>query len=220
MRQATAPPATVRTLNEKARPRLMQELLNKLEAALQAQTPSMTAAFAKPATDGQIRRAEESLEVTFPDDLRAFLRCANGQKLKDGIYPTGNFIVPRMHIEGTESEMSAGGHFLGIDGIVEHTGYHRELAEYGDDEERQFIGPVTSHYNHIILTASDDPVALALDLQPGPGGTVGQVVTINDQPDYTACLAPSLTAFLTMLVDGFQQGRFLREQDGTLTEKR
>lgn len=196
----------------------MQELLNKLEAALKAQSPSLTAAFAKPATDGAIRRAEESLDVTFPDDLRAFLRCANGQKLKDGVSPTGDSIVPRLHIPQAETEMSAWGHFLGLDQIVEHTGYHRDLEEYAEDDERKFIGPVTSHYNHIILTAADDEASLALDLHPGAGGKVGQVVTINDQPDYTACLAPSLTDFLKLLIDGYEKGRFQRGGDGTLTE--
>jgi len=76
---------------------------------------------------------------------------------------------------------------------------------------------VSAHHKHIILTIADDPVSLALDLQPAPGGHVGQVVTINDQPDYTACLAPNLSSYLRLLIDGFRAGRYKQEY-GTLTE--
>ena len=48
---------------------------------------------------------------------------------------------------------------------------------------------------------------------------MGQVVTINDQPDVTACLAPSLSAFLRRLIDGFRAVRYERDDDGTLTER-
>lgn len=195
----------------------MRKLLDDLEAALQAQSPPMTAKFAKPATEAAIRKAEEDLETTFPDDLRVFLLCANGQKTdKDGIYPAGDFIVPSMKFVPGGSELSAWGFFLQLDKIVEHTGYQYELSEYDDDDEgRKYFGPVAYHHRQIILTQADDPVSIALDLQPAEGGQVGQVITFNDQPDYTAWLAPSLSVFLQMMVDGYRAGRFQRHEDGT-----
>ena len=197
----------------------MQSLLTDLETVLQSQTPPLTATFADPATEDAIREAEDKLDATFPEDLRAFLLCANGQRTEDGIYPVGNFVVPRIRFAPGGWGLSAWGHFLGLEQIVEHTLYHYELDEYeNDDEGREFIGPVAAHYRHIIISAADDPVSIGLDLRPAKGGQIGQVVTINDQPDYTACLAPSLSAFLRLLIDGYRAGRFKREEDGTLTE--
>ncbi|HUT88836.1 MAG TPA: SMI1/KNR4 family protein [Thermoguttaceae bacterium] len=197
----------------------MQDLLSELEAALQSQTPPLTAAFADPANEDAIREAENELMIAFPEDLRAFLLRADGQQSKDGIYPVGNLIVPRIRFAAGEFGLSAWGHFLRLEKIVEHSQYHRELEEFeDDDDDREYIGPVTAHHKHIIITEADDPVSLALDLQPAEGGHVGQVVTINDQPDCTACLAPSLSSFLRMLIDGYRGGRYTQEEDGTLTE--
>lgn len=198
---------------------MMQHLLTELEAALQAQSPPLAAGFAEPATEEAIREAEHKLGVSFPEDLRAFLLCANGQKTKDGLYPVGNFIVPRMRIGPGEWDLSAWGQFLCLDKIVEQTQYHFELAEFIEiGEGRVLIGPVTEHHKHIILTMADAPVALGLDLQPAAGGHLGQVVTINDQPEFTACLAPNLSSYLRVLIDGFRAGRYKQQADGTLTE--
>lgn len=198
----------------------MQALLTELDSVLQAQSPPLTAAFADPATQDAIRAAEHKLGISFPADLRAFLLCANGQKTKDGIYPVGDFIVPRIRFGSGKWHLSAWGQFLSLDKIVEHTQYHFELDKFPEDDEgRVLVGPVKAHHKHIILTMADDPVSLALDLQPAKGGHVGQVVTINDQPDYTACLAPSLSTYLRLLIDGFRDGRYKRQKDGTLTEK-
>jgi len=196
----------------------MQNLLTELESALQSQTPAMTAAWADPATEEAIREAEAALDVSFPDDLRAFLLSADGQTVAD-YAPVGNFIVPRMPFAPDVSDLSAWGYFLSLSQIVEQTQYYREIAEEsGDDEGRQYFGPVAAHHQHILITSSDDPVSIGLDLQPAEGGHVGQVVTINDQPDHTAVLAPSLSAFLQRLVDGYRARRFRREEDGTMTE--
>jgi cell wall assembly regulator SMI1 len=200
---------------------MMQDLLAELEAALKAQSPPLTAAFADPATDDAIRDAERTLSATFPDDLKAFLLCANGQQSQSprNFTPVGDYIVPRLRFAPGEFALSAWGYFLGVDQIVEQTLYHYELDAYADDDEgRQLFGPVTAHHRHIIITAADDPVSLALDPHPAETGYVGQVVTINDQPDYTAFLAPSLSAFLRTLIDGYQAGRYKRQEDGTFAE--
>lgn len=197
----------------------MQKLLTQLEAALQAQTPALSAKFADAATEAEIRDAEEKLKVRFPADLRAFLLCANGQKTPEGFYPEGSFVVPRIRFSSEIDCVSAWGYFLQLDKIVEQTLCYRELAEMGDtDEYRKFFGPVKAHHNHILITGADDPVSIALDLDPADGGHVGQVVTINDQPDVTAFLAPSLSFFFLILSEGFLAGRYRQEVDGTLSE--
>jgi cell wall assembly regulator SMI1 len=197
---------------------MMQDLLRELEAALQAQVPPLTAAFAPPATATAINRAEQKLDTRFPEDLKAFLLCANGQR-STGLTPQGDYIVPRLRFVADVDELSAWGYFLGVEEIVEQTLFHRQRDEYPEDDEgRVFVGPVTAHHRHLIITAADDPVSLALDLLPAEGGQVGQVVTINDEPDYTAVLAPDLTSLLRMLIEGYRAGRFRGQEDGTLSD--
>lgn len=199
----------------------MRELLEELEAALQSQSPPRTAAFAKPATEDAIRKAERNLDATFPDDLRRFLLCANGQRVNKHGNPIGDFIVPSIRFAPGMWGWSAWGHFVPLREIVEGTRWQYELAELDPDEYdgRKFIGPVRSHYKHIIITRSDDAFCLALDPKPARGGRIGQVVTYNDQPEYTGYLARDLSTFLQMLVNGYREGRFQRDENGTYKEK-
>ena len=122
----------------------MQELLEELEAALQSQSPPATAAFDKPATEDAIRKAERRLDTKFPDDLRRFLLCANGQRVDRHGYPIGDFIVPSIRYAPGKWGWSAWGHFLPLRGIVEGTRWQYELAQLDPDESdgRKFIGPV------------------------------------------------------------------------------
>lgn len=199
--------------------RSMRKILDDLESALQAQTPPMTAAFAEPATEAEIREAERRLEITFPDDLTSFLLCANGQQTdEDDIYPAGDFIIPRMKVAPDIPELSAWGQLLQLDKIVTFTQYQFEIEEFGLDEGRILYGPVVNHTRQIILTQADDPVSIALDLQPAEGGRYGQVVSCNDQPDYLLYLAPDLASFLQRLVDGYRSKRFQQAEDGTVSE--
>src|SRR6185436_8755345 len=106
-----------------------------LEAALQSHSPPLAAAFAKPATGAAIRKAERELETTFPEDLKAFLLCANGQKSrKGGFYPVGDFIIPRIRFAPGACGMSAWGHFLDLKHIVEntHSEYKLDQNEHVD----------------------------------------------------------------------------------------
>lgn len=55
---------------------------------------------------------------------------------------------------------------------------------------------------------SDNPTSIAIDFRPATGGVLGQVVAINDQPNYVDVLARSYRAFMQMIVDGYDSGRF------------
>lgn len=200
---------------------IMQNRIESLDRALQAQTPPLTANFKGPASRAAIEKAETRLGVNFPKELKAYLLCANGQKLgRDRIYPSGDIIVPQIRFRKGSRGLSAWGQFLQLHKIVEFTRCEFELDQYPDDDlGRELIGPVTAHHRHIIISMADDPCSIGVDLQPGEGGRVGQIVTIEDQPDYTACIAPSLSSFLRLLADGYLAGRFQRTGFGTIAEK-
>ena len=37
---------------------------------------------------------------------------------------------------------------------------------------------------------------------------MGQVISVHDQPEYTARIAPSLSAYFKMMIEGFREQRF------------
>ncbi len=111
------------------------------------------------------------------------------------------------------------GWLLDVKEIVQWIKTKRELfPQYLESAEETFelTGPVQFHDRFIDFTASENSDNLLLDMIPALGGSVGQVVMMNTQPCHLAVLAPSIGAFLDLLIHGFQNGRFLpyREEGG------
>jgi cell wall assembly regulator SMI1 len=206
----------------------IKSLVTKLETVLMNLDPPMPPRFAPPATKKKIAAAEKSLGVKFPAELCEFLLYANGQS--EDAYDE-SCIVPTIRFGKGRSQKSAWGYFANLERIVGLTQWRlpEEGEEYpfdGVDSQgrstRKFFGPV-GHLSRdsmkIFFTYADDAVSLAIDLAPLKGGKVGQVVTINDQPDYSAVIAPSLSAFLRIMIDGYRSGRFKRQKKyGTMGE--
>lgn len=112
---------------------------------------------------------------------------------------------------------SAWGWLLGIEQIVDLTLWYRDLAEENEDEKYECRGPACFHGDYIQLVSSTNPTSIAIDPRPLEGGTIGQVVAINDQPNYVVVLAPSLREFLRSIADGYDNGRF-QYRDGVWSE--
>lgn len=198
----------------------MQELLKRLHERLAAL--SIDPKFAPPATDEELRAAEEALCVAFPSSLRELYLCANGQLGELWSYETEP-IVPRFRFAPGWEGLSAWGWLCPLARVVELTQlYREEMDENGcfewDDEGVVCHGPAKAHKSYIQFTDADDPLTLALDLQPEPGGAFGQVVTLNEQPNHIAVIAPSLEAFFEMMVEGYGNGRFTKQKIGNWSE--
>lgn len=85
-------------------------------------------------------------------------------------------------------------------------GEFEDLGECVDSFEVN--GPARYHDKVIGFTGTENSDSLIIDLQPEAGGTVGQVVMVRTQPFEIAVIAPSLSAFLSDILDGYQSGRF------------
>ena len=198
----------------------MQELFARFQNQLVAL--SIDPKFAPPATERKLRTAEKALGLEFPASLRAFYLCANGQRGEEFDYQ-GEPVVPRVRFAPGWEGLSAWGWFASLSRLVELTEYFREAMEetecYAlDDEGVVCHGPTKAHRSYLLFTDAEDPLTLALDLQPEPGGTFGQVVTLNEQPNHIAVLAPSLEAFFEMLIEGYGNGRFVKQEIGHWSE--
>lgn len=192
----------------------MKAIFDDLTNVLSKLHPPINPKFAAPANEQAIRQAEAALNVEFVDDLKAFLLCADGQA-PDGYWFAGDPILPRLRFGPAPEQLSAWGCLLGADKIVEHTLAFREIVEEMEGEEYESHGPAHYHAQYIIISAAEDPVTLGIDLRPQEGGTVGQIVTISDQPNDVAVIAPSLKEFLRAIADGYRDGRFKLRENGT-----
>ena len=198
----------------------MEMIARDLVAALAKLDHPPNPRFRGPAQEGDIRQAQVRLGVALDDDLIEFLRCIDGQEPEgaaDFCWFPGDPIVPMFRFGPDPVQFTAWGWLLGVEQIVEHTLRYRGMAEENADEIYECIGPACFHGEYIQLVSSENPTSIAIDLRPLEGGVLGQIVAINDQPNYVVVLAPSLREFLRSIADGYENGRF-KYADGTWSE--
>jgi cell wall assembly regulator SMI1 len=189
----------------------MEIIARDLVAALAKLDPPPDPRFRGPAQEEAIRQAQVKLRVAFDKDLIEFLRCIDGQEPEgaaDFCWFPGDPIVPMFRFGPDPVQFSGWGWLLGVEQIVEHTLRYRGMAEENADEIYECIGPACFHGDYIQLVSSENPTSIAIDLRPLEDGVLGQIVEINDQPNYVVVLAPSLREFLRSIADGYENGRF------------
>lgn len=190
-----------------------QVIAQKISRLLEIQStlaPPYKAVLNPPATIEEVRNAERELNVELPSELVELLLFANGQPyLKETISPI--FPGVRFADIGWRGQASYGW-LSSIDEIVERVNWARqEYEEYGEspDEPFELTGPVCYHNSFIDFTASENSDNLVIDLMPAAGGSIGQVVMMSTQPCHLGVLAPSISDFLDLVIEGFLNGRFL-----------
>jgi cell wall assembly regulator SMI1 len=159
----------------------------------------------------QIESAEATLGLAFPEDLRELLLCANGQDVSAGcpIFPAHRFAA------GDWTGATSFTWLNSVESIVEMTGWlQEEHVAIRDGEPFATHGPAYYHDRIIGFTSTENSDSLVIDLQPAPGGSVGQVVMVRTQPCQIAVLAPRLRTFLAMILDGYAHGRYRANREG------
>lgn len=194
----------------------MKALIRKFKSILAKRDPPLDPGFNPPASKKQISSAERSLGVKLPKDLQDFLLAANGQT--EDCHSEGDVVVPRLRFAKGQGKLTAEGWFADVDSIVERTLFDRQYRDAKPIPKTKRWGSVKSHAGLINITVSDSPWLLAVDLKPDQGGVVGQVVSVNEFPEQTVWIAPSLTDFIRRLIEGFSEDRYQVDEDGYLSE--
>jgi cell wall assembly regulator SMI1 len=154
-----------------------------LDAWLVSAPDAISIELNPPATDEEIGALERELGVSMPDEFIASLKIHNGQA---GSY-TGDF---------------AGGEaLLDIGGIAKEWGNWRYRVTAGDfdgitSDSDDKVKDDWYNLKWILFAHNDCGDHLCLDLDPAPGGTVGQVIRVWHDDDRRACVAPSFAAWL------------------------
>jgi cell wall assembly regulator SMI1 len=150
------------------------------------------------ATEEELRATESSLGVRLPEDVRASYLIHNGMA------DTGAFFENQ--------------HLLSLQRVVDHWNMSNEgqeylLKEYGDVKSKP-TGPIRNDWwnkGWIPITDSGGGGILCIDMTPGAGGRIGQVIRYHHECGPTVVLAPSLREFFSQFADHLEAGKYERD---------
>jgi cell wall assembly regulator SMI1 len=134
-----------------------------------------------PASGEQIATLEETLGIELPEAVTASLRRHNGST--DGGWPTGTL--------------------LSCDGILQEVSVWRDLLTSGDfDDLKDFVADGEAlkagwwQIGWVSLDADGGGNGAVLDLSPGPGGKVGQVIDMDHEAGPSGPIASDFVGYL------------------------
>lgn len=185
----------------------MQSTIRGLCEAIARLNPPINPRLRAPATEEQISTAAKKLGLAFPTELKHLLLCHNGQEFYDPTSGYGDPLVPMMRQPANGQRYS---HYWlsGVEEIMEHTLSYRDDHHWLQEERIDTVGPARYHDQFIVFTGSENADCLVLDLQPKPGGSVGQVVLFCTQAPQIIVVAPDLETYLRSLAADYKKGRF------------
>lgn len=154
-----------------------------LDAWLASAPDATTIELNSPATDDEIRVLERELGVSLPDEFITSLKIHNGQR------------------DPYAGDFADGEALLDVAGILKEWGNWRYLVTSGDFDgitSGPDDGVKDDWYNlkWIPFTHNGCGDHLCIDLDPAPGGTVGQIIRVWHDDDSRTCIAPSFAAWL------------------------
>lgn len=155
--------------------------------------PSEDFCLAEGATEEQLAAAEEQLGLALPADVRASYLLHDGS--------VGKAVSPR------------GYHLMSLDEMIEFTQLWRGPLADGlfDDTSTSPEGPIQPvmwNAKWITLTSNGAGDHQCLDLDPAPGGQVGQIIDFSHVFGPTRVLAGSLEEWLTRFAAALESGVF------------
>lgn len=165
---------------------------------LERHAPALARSLGDPVTPQALADAEALLGRRLPADYVDFLRLHDGQRF-----------VP--HESGGTGTLAPIFSAFEILSLAHAAGEWRSMREWDDDDEDiETEGPVRARYAHeawwpftVIYGSSHHH---CLDLDPAPGGKVGQVIVVSMKDLRRSVLAPSFTAFVQRLVSVLDGG--------------
>lgn len=186
----------------------MRETWDRLEAWLRTHTPWIYEQLAPPATGAQLLAAEEAMGCTLPADFK------DSYRIHDGTVPHHMWMRGRgaHYGERPSGFLYDAEDFLSLKFIISH---------WQDICESRFPivpgvlcnvrGPVKREgsYRTKIPLAGTTNVTYYLDLDPAPGGQVGQVIRYTGDDVRAVCVAPSYGVWLATIARLLEEGVYV-----------
>jgi cell wall assembly regulator SMI1 len=140
------------------------------------------------AAEEQIRQLERTIKLSLPEDLKESCRLHNGSDRGRGLFSDGSYL-------------------LSLDEIAK--AWQRCCDVYGEDEESDepSSGPIKDliwNKKWIPITDSGAGDHYCVDLDPGEGGIVGQIIDRSHEEGPVGVVGPSLAAWLSAFADALE----------------
>jgi len=157
------------------------------------------------ADEAQLSELIKKVGKPLPEDFSVLYQLSNGQKHHQRIVTSAFF---------------SGYEFLSIERVIQEWENWKAIfddaglegmADFAEAVEVRDTGLVRREYwipGWVPFTVDGGGNSLAVDLDPGPLGTFGQVIVIGSDEDYRRVVAPSIGAMLSLLITKLQQGDF------------
>lgn len=182
----------------------MRQLLEEIIEQLRFDLPGLAASFNPPATEEELRKAEEELGFSLPAELRELYQIHNGQS-EDG--PGFFFGLP----------------FLSLEDMLAEWRIWAELEEEYAMEGGHYSVPAAwikeRYINRYWLPISKDWGGnhLGIDLDPDEKGVSGQVINFGRDEEVKYVVARRLTDFLQCIRDTAREGNYSVDQEEDYT---
>nr|8AJ2_A Chain A, Structured core of Knr4 [Saccharomyces cerevisiae]8AJ2_B Chain B, Structured core of Knr4 [Saccharomyces cerevisiae] len=168
--------------------------------------PDLNATLSDPCTQNDITHAEEDLEVSFPNPVKASFKIHDGQ-------------------EDLESMTGTSGLFYGfqlmtLDQVVAMTQAWRNVAKNlnkrSPDQKSippNAVQPVYAHPAWIPLITDNAGNHIGVDLAPGPNGKYAQIITFGRDFDTKFVIAENWGEFLLSFANDLEAGNWYLVDD-------
>lgn len=181
---------------------LLQEdiapVLARLDAWYAAHLPPDRYVLNPPATDAQLDAFERRVGIELPSSYRQLYRWHDGEEDDRFGHIYG---LPLLPLQEAEAQWNA------WNGVLEEFGGDRYMVRARGWPEGA-VDPAYINPRWIPLTHDGSGNHTGLDLDPWPGGRVGQVILFGRDEDVKAVLAESLGKFLEWIADLLEAGNF------------
>lgn len=177
----------------------IEEIWTRIDTWLAANAPEMLEALNPGASDNDIADTETFLGVTFPDDVRA------SYKIHDGQLPDQPGLLDARE-------------FLSLERIRDEWKVWKELLDGGDFDginSEPHEGIKNDWWNPAWIPLTYDGAGNhdCLDLDPAPGGKVGQIIEMWHDDAERVLVSPGFKPWLQEFAVGLEAGDYVMSDD-------
>lgn len=193
---------------------IVEEAWSRIIDWYRSNQPDAVANLRAGATTDAISAAESTMGVRFPEDLKALYGLADGSETDyPGQFDDGHWFMPLAQATQHYETMIE---FVD-EQPVDAFDFWRSQIEDNIISVRGSVKPNVFARQWIPLTTSEGSVHRYIDLDPAPGGKVGQVIEVYPEACSHQVLADSLGDYLAQFADKLESGRFVMEH-GSLVD--
>ena len=186
------------------------QLWSRYEAVLKKYNPLGYATLQDPATESEIKEAEQAMKVRFPKELKDAYRRHNGTAEPRWAKNPVLFATSAASWGNLKSVVNEWNRKISVD---ESSDYDPTTNADPADLRGLKIYPYWWHPKWIPIGLTNTATSIYIDMHPGPQGTKGQLIYTSGDGFGGVLTAPGLNTWIEFQCDCFYSGRFYAHPD-------